>query len=127
MFNVELPRYLPADMPNSRDGSSRPRKRQEKAATAGGPLTADYDATELGNKSNGVAHPPQRPNDVKGNRETTSGGDASAGWVEIVRGMAYTAVPAWINIGIMVTLIFGGCCANVSSSLGACSAYMYGC
>ena len=28
-----------------------------------------------------------------------------------------TTLPAWVNVGIMVGLIFGGCCANVSAGV----------
>ena len=100
-------------MPNLRD-ANRPRKRQEKAATSGS-LTPGHDATnEPGNKSNGIVHPSQQPDNAKSSRETNSRDDESPGWAGIARGMIYTAVPAWLNMGIMVTLIFGGCCANVS-------------
>ncbi len=30
-------------------------------------------------------------------------------------------IPQWLAVGAMLGLIFGGCCSNVSLSLGACS------
>ncbi|KAK2803802.1 golgi uridine diphosphate-N- acetylglucosamine transporter [Onygenales sp. PD_10] len=32
---------------------------------------------------------------------------------DVAAAVAQTTVPAWLNIGIMMSLIFGGCCANV--------------
>ncbi|KAL1960671.1 hypothetical protein VTO42DRAFT_6501 [Malbranchea cinnamomea] len=34
-------------------------------------------------------------------------------WDNVASAVAQSTLPAWVNVGIMVGLIFGGCCANV--------------
>lgn len=83
---------------------SAPRKRQNKAA-ANGSLQPRQDAA----------------NDKTSSPDVTTGAvtteDADSGYAATARGMAFTAVPAWLNMGVMVVLIFGGCCANVRDVL----------
>lgn len=33
--------------------------------------------------------------------------------IAFVGGVIYTTIPTWFNFGVMVSLIFGGCCSNV--------------
>ncbi|KAJ5909181.1 hypothetical protein N7495_001863 [Penicillium taxi] len=33
--------------------------------------------------------------------------------IGIVKAVAYAALPSWVNVVLMISLIFGGCCANV--------------
>lgn len=94
-------------MSDIRDDSSRPRKRQAANGTGG----RSYDATKKtanDESSNGLI-----AEDGKG-ADTSQ--DADQGWVATARGVAFTTVPTWVNAGIMVSLIFGGCCANVRYS-----------
>lgn len=36
-------------------------------------------------------------------------------WDNVASGVVQSTLPAWVNVGIMTSLIFGGCCANVST------------
>ena len=36
---------------------------------------------------------------------------------KVASAVLQTTLPAWVNVGIMVGLIFGGCCANVSAGV----------
>lgn len=40
--------------------------------------------------------------------------DARDGTYGVTSAVVQTTIPAWLNIGIMMSLIFGGCCSNVS-------------
>ncbi|KAK2759040.1 golgi uridine diphosphate-N- acetylglucosamine transporter [Arachnomyces sp. PD_36] len=90
-------------MSSTRDKPSHPRKRQSKA-TNGSASTAFDASTQTENDKDIIS---------KAGRITESRNDMNASWVAIARGVVFSAVPAWVNMGIMVTLIFGGCCANV--------------
>lgn len=39
---------------------------------------------------------------------------ASGGGVSTLSALAQATVPAWVQTAVMVSLIFGGCCSNVS-------------
>jgi hypothetical protein len=34
-------------------------------------------------------------------------------WAEVFTAVTYATVPAWANVGLIISLIFGGCCGNV--------------
>ena len=36
-------------------------------------------------------------------------------WDNVASGVVQSTLPAWANVAIMTSLIFGGCCANVSA------------
>lgn len=36
-------------------------------------------------------------------------------WDDVASGVVQSTLPAWANVAIMTSLIFGGCCANVSA------------
>lgn len=41
-------------------------------------------------------------------------GATSGGGVSTLSALAQATVPAWVQTAVMVSLIFGGCCSNVS-------------
>lgn len=95
-----------SDLRNDRSG---PRKRQANGSSRGS-LSPAHGADDKTKNSHGIV--------AKDARDAGTREDANTGWVAVAKGAFYTAVPAWVNMGIMVSLIFGGCCANVRNSSG---------
>lgn len=85
-------------MSSIRDDSSKPRKRQANGASR------SNKTANINNQNNIVA---------KDGTGARTGQDADQGLAATVKGVVLTAVPTWINVVVMMSLIFGGCCANV--------------
>ncbi|EEQ85275.2 UPD-GlcNAc transporter [Blastomyces dermatitidis ER-3] len=52
-------------------------------------------------------------NKNRATRRESESEDAKNGSYDITAAVVQTTIPAWLNIGIMMSLIFGGCCSNV--------------
>lgn len=55
---------------------------------------------------------PVLPSDAK-----SKAGAESTNNTGLVTAVAHVAVPNWANLALMASLIFGGCCTNVSSTI----------
>ncbi|OAX83430.1 hypothetical protein ACJ72_02209 [Emergomyces africanus] len=96
-------------MRDSLKGSSKLQRRRSKVTpdldAPNGPVIATRNGVleDSGDKRRGVIRTKAGDGD----------GDAMDGNDGITTAVIQTTIPAWLNIGIMMSLIFGGCCSNV--------------
>lgn len=57
---------------------------------------------------------------AKDGTDAATGQDADHSLAATVKGVVLTTVPTWVNLVVMMSLIFGGCCANVRFPPGIC-------
>lgn len=105
-------------------GGSSAAKRSGKTDTASrssSPWTVDGVSTAVANGSpsstaGGLRAAAQRPVNTALGSENHEAGEPRGN--KVASAVLQTMLPAWTNVGIMVGLIFGGCCANVSVCIG---------
>ena len=56
-----------------------------------------------------------RANGAVPTRKTVGGGFNMSNALSVAGAVVQSTVPAWIQTGVMVGLIFGGCCSNVGA------------
>jgi solute carrier family 35 (UDP-xylose/UDP-N-acetylglucosamine transporter), member B4 len=53
--------------------------------------------------------------------------DSPSDWKSVAAGVFVSALPRWLDAGVVGLLIFGGCCGNVRLSLTLSYIYAYIC
>lgn len=99
-FELRIPRKMAASSATGRSRADIVQKRSQ-SLTANGYTTGSAAGHQPG-KINGAQT-------VASARPETEGK-----WDNVTSGVVQSTLPAWFNIGIIASLIFGGCCANVS-------------
>ncbi|WEW58549.1 golgi uridine diphosphate-N- acetylglucosamine transporter [Emydomyces testavorans] len=99
-------------MANATDCADQTRQRKsrnspESTQALGQPGTVSH-ASSTPPWTNGAIQPIQHDKTLKSGK-----GDSPEGVEAVVTAVAHATIPAWVNVGFMLVLIFGGCCANV--------------